>query len=167
MVFKLYNKCNKQQKKFIMEKNKTVEVLNDLLQITNDRLEGFKNVDTKMISSYSGLRKEYDHQIVQSNKMRTELSDLVKERGGDPNDTTTIAGGLHRTWIDVKNSISFNRDEATLENVLFGESAAIKAYENALDSGDLCPESSKVVKDQLHELKSSYDKFNSLEKNTD
>lgn len=150
-----------------MENSKTVEVLNNLLQINNDRLEGFKNVDTKMIGSLSGLMKEYDHMIVQSNRMRTELSSLIQEMGGDPNDTTTVAGGLHRTCIDLKNSLSFNRDESSLENVLFGEHAAIKAYENALDNADLCEKINKVIQDQLQEIKSSYDQFSSMEKDID
>lgn len=150
-----------------MENKKTVEVLNNLLQIANDRLEGFKNVDAKMISSYPKIREEYDHGVIQSNKMRTELSALIQERGGDPDDTATVAGGLHRTWIDVKNSLSFDKGESTLENVLFGEGAAIKAFEKALDSGDLCAESSRVVQDQLQELRASYRKFEDLEENKD
>ena len=113
------------------------------------------------------IRDRYDHGVTQSNRFRTELSSLIREKGGDPNDTTTVEGGLHRAWIDLKNSLSFNKGEATLENVLFGESAAIKALENALDSGDLCPESSKVVQDQLNELRDSYRKYESLEKNDD
>ena len=150
-----------------MENSKTVDALNDLLQITNDRLEGFKKVDTKMIESYGDLSKEYDHMVTESTQMRTELSSLVRERGGDPDNSTTVAGGLHRTWIDVKNSLTGNKDEATLENVVFGEHAAINAYEGVLESGDLCPESSKVVQDQLHKLKSSYAKFDNLEKRAD
>lgn len=150
-----------------MKNTKTLDVLNNLLQITNDRLEGFKNVDTKMISSYPKLRDEYDHGVIQSNRFRTELFALIKEKGGDPDDTATVEGGLHRAWIDLKNSLSFNKGEATLENVLFGESAAIKAFENALESGDLCPKSSKVVQDQLNELKDSYRKYESLEENKD
>lgn len=147
-----------------MENNKTLNTLNDLLQIINDRLEGFKNIDSKMIESYSGLKEEYDHMIIQSYNMRTELTALIEEKGGDPNNTTTIAGGLHRAWLDVRNSLSFDQDKITLENVLSGENAAIKAYENALDSGDLCTKCSKVVQNQLQELKSSYDKFSRLEK---
>ena len=147
-----------------MENNKTVDKLNDLLQIINDRLEGFKNIDSKMIESYSGLKEEYDHMIIQSYNMRTELTALIEEKGGDPNNTITIVGGLHRAWLDVRNSLSFDQDEITLENVLSGENAAIKAYENALDSGDLCTKCSKVVQNQLQELKSSYDKFSRLEK---
>ncbi|MBF8457387.1 PA2169 family four-helix-bundle protein [Kaistella sp. G5-32] len=148
-----------------MENNKTVETLNELLQIINDRIEGFKNIDSKMIESYSGLKEEYDHKLVESYNMRTELTALIEEKGGDPNNTTTIAGGIHRAWLDFKNSISSDQDEISLETVLSGENAAIKAFENALKSGNLCSESSKVVQDQLQELRSSYDKFSQLEKN--
>lgn len=148
-----------------MENNKTLDTLNDLLQIINDRIEGFKNIDSKMIESYSGLKEEYDHKIIESYNMRTELTTLIEKKGGDPNNTTTIEGGLHRAWLDFKNSLSFDQDEITIETVLSGENAAIKAFENALESGDLCSESSKVVQDQLQELKSSYDKFSRLEKN--
>nr|WP_314497897.1 PA2169 family four-helix-bundle protein [uncultured Chryseobacterium sp.] len=146
-----------------MSQEKTVSVLNDLLQITNDRIEGFSKVEDKVWETYSGLKSDYDEMVANSQKMKSDLTGLITERGGQPDDTTTAAGAVHRAWIDVKNTFSGNKDEATLENVVFGEKAAIKAYDNALDSGDLCPESSRVVQDQLHHLKSSYAKFESLE----
>lgn len=150
-----------------MDNSKTVDALNDLLQISNDRVQGFQNVDKKTIESYSGLSGDYDHMVEQSVGMRAELSSLVRERGGDPDNSTTVAGSLHRTWIDLKNSFSGDRDESTLENVTFGEKAAIEAYEKALESGDLCKESAQVVQDQLQKIKTSYAKFSSLEKTVD
>ena len=146
-----------------MENGKTIDVLNNLLQIINDRIEGFKDVNVEMIESHSNLKEEYDCMVQNSYKMRTELSSLIEERGGDLKNTTTFAGGLHRAWIDVKNSFTFDKSESTLQNVIFGEDAAVKAYEKALGSGDLCAESSKIVQDQLQELKSSYHKFVSME----
>ena len=50
IVFLIYS-----LKIFIIENKDTINSLNGLLQITNDRLEGFKNADTKMISSYPKL----------------------------------------------------------------------------------------------------------------
>ena len=147
-----------------MENGKTIDVLNNLLQIINDRIEGFKDVNVEMIESHSNLKEEYDCMVQNSYKMRVELSNLIEERGGDLKNTTTIAGGLHRAWIDVKNSFTFDKSESTLQNVIFGEDAAVKAYEKALDSGELWAESRKVVQDQLRELKSSYDRFVRLEK---
>lgn len=150
-----------------MENSKTVNALNDLLQITNDRVEGFQNVDKKTIESYKGLNGEYDQMIEQAVGMRAELSSLVRERGGNPDNSTTVAGGLHRTWIDVKNAFTADRGESTLENVTFGEKAAIDAYDNALQSGDLCPESTKVVQEQLRKLRNSYTKFSMLNERED
>lgn len=147
--------------------NPTVSTLNDLLQITNDRIEGFNKVEDKVWEKYPTLKSDYTNMVDQSQKMRLELKSLISERNGDADDSTTVAGGLHRTWIDVKNAFSSDNAESTLENVTFGENAAIEAYQKALDSGDLCPESSKVVQDQLHSLKSSYAKFRTLENRYD
>lgn len=146
-----------------MSQEKTIAVLNDLLQITNDRIEGFSKVEKKVWDTYSGLKADYDNMVSASQEMKSELVGLITERGGLPENNTTTAGAIHRAWIDVKNSFSGNKDEATLENVLFGEDAAIKAYQNALDSGELCTESSRKVQDQLHHLKASYNKFENIE----
>ncbi len=146
-----------------MSHEKTVSVLNDLLQITNDRIEGFSKVENKVWENYSDLKADYDEMVANSHKMKSELSGMITEREGKPENTATAAGAVHRAWIDVKNAFSGNTDETTLGNVVFGEEAAIKAYADALDSGALYAESSKVVQDQLHHLRSSYNKFENLE----
>lgn len=149
-----------------MNNEKTVSELNDLLQIINDRLEGFQKVEKKVIDGHPGLEGQYDRMVTQSNQMRSDLVTLISKKGGHPDDSTTVAGGLHRTWIDLKNSLTGNNDEATLENVAFGEKAAVKAFEDALDSGNLCSESTNLVQDQLHQLQASYQKFSNLEDRT-
>lgn len=147
-----------------MKNESTVSVLNDLLNITNDRIEGFSKVEEKVWTTHSALKADYDQMVSQSQVMKTELINLIREHGGNPDNTTSTAGALHRAWIDIKNSFSADKAESTLENVVFGEKAAINAYEKALDSDDLLPETQKVISDQLHQLKSSYRKFENLEK---
>lgn len=148
-----------------MEKAETTNVLNDLLQITNDRIRGFEKVEGKVWENYSGLKGEYEKMISQSKMMKVEIINLITERGGDPNDSTTVAGNLHRTWIDIKNSLpTSNKDMETLENVVFGEKNAIEAYEEALKNGNLDNDSHKVISDQLNSLKISYEQFSEIEK---
>ncbi|SDM00936.1 PA2169 family four-helix-bundle protein [Chryseobacterium taihuense] len=148
-----------------MEKAETINVLNDLLQITNDRIRGFEKVEGKVWENYSGLKSEYDRMISQSKMMKVEIINLITERGGNPDDSTTVAGNLHRTWIDIKNSLpTSNKDIETLENVVFGEKSAIDSYEEALKSGNLDNDSRKVISDQLNSLKISYEQFNEIEK---
>ncbi|MEN4761712.1 MULTISPECIES: PA2169 family four-helix-bundle protein [unclassified Chryseobacterium] len=146
-----------------MNNDKTVSVLNDLLNITNDRIEGFSKVEDKVWDTHSGLKSDYDQMVSQSQTMKNDLIHLINQKGGEADNTTSTAGAIHRAWIDVKNSFSGDKDDSTLGNVVFGENAAIDAYQSALDSGDLCPESTRLVSDQLHHLKSSYAKFENLE----
>jgi len=148
-----------------MENSKTIETLNDLLHITNDRIKGFERVEGKVWESYSDLKSEYDKMISQSKIMKNEIIDLITKKGGNADeDSTSVAGNLHRTWIDIKNSLPVtNKDQETLENVVFGEKHAIEAYEEALKSGNLCSESSKIISDQLHDLKISYNQFKNIE----
>ncbi len=139
-----------------MDTQKTISVLNDLLHITNDRIRGFGNVEGKVWEMYSNLKGAYDGMITQSKIMRVELIDLITARGGEPEDTVSLAGSLHRTWINIKNSFSMEGKElTTLQNVVFGENAAKQAYQEALDSGELDEESIKIVSEQLHLIKES------------
>lgn len=149
-----------------MDNSKTVETLNDLLNITNDRIQGFSKVEDKVWDDYTTLKIDYDQMVSQSQKMKSDLISLIREKGGEPDDSSTTAGALHRTWIDVKNSFTGNNSESTLENVVFGERAAIDTYEEALQDGYLCPQSTAVVADQLAQIKSSYSKFENLERST-
>ena len=139
-----------------MDTQKTISVLNDLLHITNDRIRGFGNVEGKVWEMYSNLKGAYDGMITQSKIMRVELIDLITARGGEAEDTVSLAGSLHRTWINIKNSFSMEGKElTTLQNVVFGENAAIQAYQEALDSSELDEESIKIVSEQLHLIKES------------
>ncbi|MCC3215944.1 PA2169 family four-helix-bundle protein [Chryseobacterium sp. X308] len=147
-----------------MDHQQEISVLNDLLHITNDRKEGFEKVEGKVWEMYPEIKDEYDHMISQSKIMKNELINLITEKQGTPEDSTSVAGAVHRTWIDIKNSFTMgNLIESTLENVVFGEKAAIEAYQNALDTGDLSPKSTEVVSEQLRKLKDSYRQFKKIE----
>lgn len=149
--------------KNIMDNEKIVDVLNDLLQITNDRIKGFSKVEDKVWEKYSSLKGDYDHMVSESQQMKTELHELIRNKGGEPDDSGTVLGSIHRGWIDVKNALVGDKAESTLENVVFGEKAAIEAYESALSSGVLCSQCTPTVQKQLQSLRSSYAKFENLE----
>ena len=48
------------KKYFIIYNSKTVSTLNDLLNITNDRIKGFSKVEDKVWDTYSPLKNDYD-----------------------------------------------------------------------------------------------------------
>ena len=149
-----------------MENSKTVSVLNDLLHIVNDRMEGYASVEGKIWEKDHKLQDNYEHFISQSNVMKNDLINLITKLGGNANDSSSVSGTLHRAWIDVKNSfIVGNLEESTLQNVIFGEEAAIKSYRDALETGELDSESTALVEDQLKKITDSYNEFKGIYEN--
>lgn len=146
-----------------MKNEQIVSVLNDLLHITNDRIEGFEKVEGKIWEAYPDIKDDYDRMISQSKVMKNELNNLITEINGQPQDSTSVAGSLHRTWIDIKNSFMSANVKSTLGNVVFGEKAAIKAYEDALNSGNLYGRSLEVVTEHLRKLKESFHQFQKIQ----
>lgn len=65
-----------------MHNERTVATLNDLLNITNDRIQGFAKVEDKVWDTYSPLKGDYDQMVAQSQVMKSELMNLITERGG-------------------------------------------------------------------------------------
>ncbi len=140
--------------------NKEINVLNDLLHITNDRLAGYEKVEGKIWEMNHDLQDDYEHMTSQSKIMKNELINLIIEKGGKYDDSTSVSGAFHRAWIDIKNSFLVNGLEtSTLQNVLFGENAAIQAYQEALDSDDLDQNSKEIVSEQLKKIKDSSHEF--------
>ncbi|AYY85593.1 PA2169 family four-helix-bundle protein [Chryseobacterium indologenes] len=147
-----------------MDNQKNISVLNDLLHIMNGRIEGFSKVEGKIWEMYPDIKDDYDRMISQSKIMKNELINLIIEKKGSPEDSPSISGTVHRTWIDIKNSFTLgNLENSTLENVVFGEKAAIEAFQNAIDSGNLSEKDISIASEQLHQLKQSYDQFKKIE----
>jgi len=143
-----------------MKNQEEVSVLNDLLHIMNDRIEGFEKVEGKIWESYPDVKPEYAKIISLSKVMKNELINLITENGEKASDTSSVSGAIHRTWIDIKNSFTIgNTEEYTLENVIFGEKAAAEAYQNGIDSGKLSQDSLDIVSEHLKHIKDSYHQF--------
>lgn len=71
---------------------------------------------------------------VQRGDFAIELMEHIAQHGGDSeNDQGGILGAVHRTWIDIKQSLSSKEDEAILGAIETGEKAAIEKYDKVLE----------------------------------
>jgi uncharacterized protein (TIGR02284 family) len=142
-----------------MENNeKITDVLNDLVQINNDRIRGYEKAieDTKADeSNYDTL---FENMIDQSREYKRELIAEIQRLGGDvDSDSTTNSGKIYRTWMDVKSAFQGHSEKSALELCEFGEDAAQKAYEDALSTDDLSPATRQLLLSQKAKLKESHD----------
>lgn len=113
---------------------KLAEVLNDLIMINNDRIEGYEKAARQADKVDIDLRGVFTKLADDSRKHVAELTKEVQKLGEDPADDTTSRGKVYRAWMDIKNAFSNKERTSILESCEYGEDAAQKAYEDALAS---------------------------------
>lgn len=142
---------------------KTNEVLNDLIQINNDRIEGYEKAAKETHAADADLRALFLSMAAESRRYVNELSSYVARTGEEPADGTTLRGKIYRTWMDVKATFSGKDRKAILASCEYGEDAAQKAYEEALEADvELVTEIRQLITEQKSSLLKSHDKIKRL-----
>ena len=146
-----------------MEDNKQViEVLNDLIQINNDRITGYERALKELKDENSDLRTLFESYIDQSRNLRNELGTEVQALHGKMDEGTTGSGKIYRAWMDVKAVFTGHDRHTVLENCEFGEDAAQKAYKSALNTDGLPAFIFELISRQQAELQDAHDEVKAL-----
>lgn len=141
----------------------TIEILNDLIQINNDRIIGYERAIKELKNKEDGdLRELFLSMIDESRRIKMDLANEVQTLKGDAEKGTTVTGKIYRAWMDVK-AVFTGRDRHTiLANCEFGEDAAQKAYKTALESTELPAFLRDTVREQKETLRVSHDEIKAL-----
>jgi uncharacterized protein (TIGR02284 family) len=141
-----------------------VEVLNDLIQINNDRVAGFDKVTADIDDANADLKELFQGFAAQSRKNTEQLAALVGTSGSTEVETGTSATGkLHRVWIDVKSTFGGSGRESILDEAERGEDAIKKAYQAALSPKcGLAPEFTEVVARQQEHVIDAHNQVKAL-----
>jgi uncharacterized protein (TIGR02284 family) len=137
-------------------KENTIEVLNDLIKINNDRVAGYEKASEKTDLIDGDLQILFNRMINESKGYVQELSSQISSLGGDVDKGTTFPGKIYRAWMDVKNTFTGQDRKSILESCEYGEDAAQKAYNDALESDDLDTELRGLIIKQKSELLQSH-----------
>lgn len=142
---------------------KTAEILNDLIRINNDRIEGYERAAKEASDKDADLRSLFTSMASESRQYLTELTPYVARGGEEPTTGTTVSGKIYRAWMDVKATFTGKDRKAILASCEFGEDAAQKAYDTALESdAELNPEVRQLIMDQKQKLKRSHDQIKAM-----
>lgn len=115
---------------------KTVEVLNDLIEINNDRIAGFERASKDLSAEDNDLRNLFTLFAQDSRTNVQELTAAVAQAGETAETGSSTAGTLHRTWLDVKATFTGHDRKSILAECERGEDAIKKAYRDALTNED-------------------------------
>ncbi len=148
----------------------TLETLNDLVKINNDRIEGYEKATLDLEEGNEDLKELFTSLIGESQQNKMELGQEIQVLGADIENTTSTSGSLHRTWLQVKAAFTGHSTKSVLEECEFGEDAIKKAYATALDEEHLPAfikdiiSNQKIAIDQAHDdIKALRDQYENAE----
>jgi uncharacterized protein (TIGR02284 family) len=143
----------------------TIEVLNDLVQINNDRITGYERAAKELDAKDWDLKSLFMQMIDESREIKMSLASEVQSLGGEVENGTTNSGKIYRAWMDVKAVFTGHSRHEVLANCEAGEDAAQRAYNAALDSDDLPKYIRQMLTAQQGVLRQSHDKIKVLRNN--
>jgi uncharacterized protein (TIGR02284 family) len=140
-----------------------ISTLNNLIETCRDGQNGFQSAtDGVTNAEYKRLFEQYAQQRAQ---FVGELQSEVRRLGGDPQTTGSVAGALHRGWIDIKAAVTGKNEHSILEEAERGEDSALRNYQDAL-AQPLPPESQTLVRRQYQAIQEAHNRVRSLRDRT-
>lgn len=142
-------------------KQEIIDSLNNLIQINNDRIQGYLTASQE--TDQGDLKGVFSEMMKTSQDCRRELVQEVTKLGGTPIEGTTVSGKIYRAWMDIKSALTSKDRKAILNSCEFGEDTALKTYEGEIEGNSLDgTEYLLIVKDQYSKIKSGHDKIKQL-----
>lgn len=145
-----------------MHNDNKIEVLNTLITINNDRIEGYETAAKE--TEELDLKTLFAQFSYTSQKCKQELSNEVTKLGGTPAEGTLTTGKFFRVWMDVKAALTGKNRKAILNSCEYGEDIAKDTYKKVLENDleSLNAEQHSMIKAQHTLLIADHDKVKSL-----
>ena len=137
-----------------------IEVLNDLIKINYDRIEGYRIAGEDSKKFDIELHPVF-HQMADESRLNVSaLTALVRQAGGDAESGSTVKGRIYHAWMDIKATFTGKDRKSMLAACEYGEDQAQKAYETALASdAEMDATTRQIIMSQKEQLKKSHDKI--------
>jgi uncharacterized protein (TIGR02284 family) len=142
-----------------MKNESVISVLDELIETCRDGQNGYRDAAEHIKSPE--LRSFFNEQSTERARFAGELEAEVQRLGErDPERKGSVAGALHRAWLDLKSSLG-GGDQAILNSVEQGEDSAKKAYEKAI--GEPLPQNLvTIIRRQAQAIFTAHDRVKML-----
>jgi uncharacterized protein (TIGR02284 family) len=145
-----------------MNSEKAIEVLNTLIVINNDRVEGYETASKE--TEEDDLKTLFSQLATTSHDCNEELREEVENLDGEAAEGTRATGKFFRVWMDVKAALTGKDRKAILNSCEYGEDVAQETYSKVLknDYEHLTSDQVELITAQQHKLKIDHDTVKSL-----
>lgn len=133
-------------------RDKVIKKLNELLTRNYDAEYGFKEAAEDVKDPK--LKKVFKTYVEQRYRFGHDIKGEIKNLGGDPEKAkgTSVAGDIHRKWMDLKKAISSNNEESIIEECRRGEMVTWGDYNEALGMEDLPPTTQSILENHKRKI---------------
>ncbi|HET8839566.1 MAG TPA: PA2169 family four-helix-bundle protein [Flavobacteriaceae bacterium] len=143
------------------DQKKAVEKLNDLLEKNYDARKGYTEAMEDIEDP--ALRNYFMMQAERRSHFANELTNRIKSCGGEPIDSGSTTGDLHRTWMNIKSSMSGDKEEAILEECIRGDKASVEEYQDAIEDQHLNVADKDIIRKEKAEVEQTLGKIKTME----
>jgi uncharacterized protein (TIGR02284 family) len=139
----------------------TTSILNNLIETLKDGQEGFQAASKDVQSA--DLKTLFSGYSLQRSKFAGELQTLARSLGEkEPETSGSVAGSLHRGWINLKSALASRDEHAILAECERGEDSAVAEYREALEESELPANVRETLNSQFVEVKAAHDRVRNL-----
>ncbi len=136
-----------------------VSELNKLMEINNDRVEGYKKALKE--TNDADLKELFKNMAEHSFGFKNELADEIMKHGGEPTQSTCTSGKVFRAWMDIRAALTNKDRKGILSSCEFGEDAALETYEEVIKNVQV-PGPFALITKQRSDLQRDHDQIKQL-----
>lgn len=137
-----------------------ISVLNHLIEVCRNGEQGYREAAEAAEDAHlASVLMDFSSQREQFAK---QLQYQVSILGGRPESGGTLAGALHRRWIDVRSALSGHSANVILAECHRGENMALEAYSGALRN-ELPEDARELVEGQAVQVRTALETIRALE----
>ena|SRR3990170_2025770 len=137
-----------------MDNSHDITVLNSLIRTTLDSYKGFNDA----CEDAEGQHSQFFQQMARErSEVASRLQAQVRALGGDPEDDSSFTAAAHRGFMDLKQAMMGDSDEAIVEEVERGEDYLKAKYEAALQDGELSPQTREIIQQAYQSVRKGHD----------
>ncbi len=144
---------------FLNMDKETRNVINDLIETLKDGEVGFKTAAEDV--TCPNLKRTLSEYSSQRARFAEALQSTVEQAGEDAETSGSIAGALHRGWINARSAVTTRNDLAVLEECERGEDSAVAAFQDALSTTSLDGERT-TIEEQFTQIRAAHDHIRTL-----
>ena len=148
-----------------VNKTKTIEVLQDLIRINNERTTGYQKAIYLTEHLDLTIRDIFEVSISDGKKYSNQLLQRFKQIDSPAKNYFYVPGKIYSAWNDLKVEFAYTNQRAIISSFLYNEEIALYAYKASISKeAGIDDEVIQLLEEQSDGLKENYEQLKSYRK---